>query len=572
MARRHKTVRRTRRRMSEFLLVVIAVGALILVQAGATSIAGYFALRDARAASDDLYAYVSTVTIERVSTYVGSAGALAGTLQERAGGERTAGITNTAAIASPPPAIGADERPAMRPLTAQELVTLIRPHLQISSAMLVYPDGGYLAAFRNDQGFTTIGSAGGSSVETYAQYGAGLRLLSTATRDRTRDWRESAWYGLASGSDQVSWIEPARSELAETAVAGMAVGAYDASGTLRATVLVELDIAAISAYLTGLPLGGDGEAFILSEGRRVVAAPLAYRDMLESVERDTGMAPAAEDIGLGSPAPGDDGVYEDGPHRTLDTPFGETTSLPWTLQLRADSAQLSPGLTAFQRTLTWYFAVVAALTVISGLVIVGLRRPMLRLRAHASTDPLTGLANRREFVARGDQIVDAATKRGERVVVVMMDLDRLKDVNDRLGHATGDAAIRSAAEALGSASGSRDVVARLGGDEFAVVRWLAPDDDAAAIVEAMRLRVARSLQEYAPDDDAEDSLLGATAGYAQGGQRRDTLSRLLERADDALIAGKRVARGATYRATDVGATSRTTQSGIRYPRGKSTEE
>ncbi len=326
---------------------------------------------------------------------------------------------------------------------------------------------------------------------------------------------------------------------------GLTLGAFDENGDLVATVLVEVDIAALSAYLTGLPLGGEGEAFILSHGRRVVAAPASYRDTLARVEEKTGMAPTAAGIGLPTPSVGS-GVHEDGRYRVLETAFSGADDEAWTLVLRADATKLSPGLSAFRRTLTWYFAALAALTILSGLIIIWLRKPMQRLRAHASTDPLTGLANRREFVDRGEQIVDAAIRRGESVVVMMMDLDRLKSVNDRLGHSQGDAVLRAAADALADATGSRDVAARLGGDEFAVIRWLAPGDDAEAVVEDIRGRVAESVRDVAADDADPDGGVGASVGYAVGGSRRDTLTRLLERADDALIAGKRVSRGATY--------------------------
>ncbi len=540
------------------------MGALILVQAGATSIAGYVALRDARQASDELYSYVSTVTIERVSTFVDPATTMADTIRERTGNPPPdgdgLGPNEAPAIDLPAIDMPVFELPVEGPSSTegtpsaasvfdvQDLLSLIRPVAQVASAMVAYPDGGYAAVSREGDGYVVIMADPGSGQEVVSRFGPGLHIQSTETRPRSFEPTESVWYTQGSASSAVQWLEPSRSDLTGGAVVGVSMGSFERDGTLSAVVLVEIDIAALSAYLTGLPLGGDGEAFILSADRRVVAAPLAYQDTVSRVEKETGMAPTAEDLGLGDSGTAANGVYEDGDYRVLETRFSGDAETTWTLQLRADASQLSPGLTAFQRTLTWYFTVLAALTVFSGFVIIWLRKPMLRLKAHASTDPLTGLANRREFALRGEQIVDAAVRRHEHVVVMMMDLDRLKSVNDRLGHAQGDAVIRAAAEALGEVSNSRDLAARLGGDEFALIRWLAPGEDAETVAEDVRRRVADRVREIAGEGDDADDGVGASIGFAVGGNRRDTLTRLLDRADDALIAGKQVGRGATYAA------------------------
>lgn len=100
------------------------------------------------------------------------------------------------------------------------------------------------------------------------------------------------------------------------------------------------------------------------------------------------------------------------------------------------------------------------------------------VRQEARTDPLTGVANRRALVEHVGAV--ASRPRGALLVV---DLDRFKEVNDRFGHAVGDGVIRSAAARLQGAVGGRGVVARLGGDEFAVALG---DADAQAAVAVAR--------------------------------------------------------------------------------------
>ena len=102
----------------------------------------------------------------------------------------------------------------------------------------------------------------------------------------------------------------------------------------------------------------------------------------------------------------------------------------------------------------------------------------------AATDPLTGCLNRRAFLDRLDR---AAAGTDEGWVVCLVDLDGFKGVNDRAGHAAGDAVLRAVTAALGGVVRETDTVARLGGDEFAVLAEVDPGGSEAL---AARLRDA----------------------------------------------------------------------------------
>ena len=87
----------------------------------------------------------------------------------------------------------------------------------------------------------------------------------------------------------------------------------------------------------------------------------------------------------------------------------------------------------------------------------------------ANFDPLTGLPNRRMFYDRLDQDIKKAHRDGRLLALMFLDLDRFKEVNDTLGHGTGDLLLKKVANRLGSCVRETDTVARLGGDEFTVI-------------------------------------------------------------------------------------------------------
>jgi diguanylate cyclase (GGDEF)-like protein len=111
----------------------------------------------------------------------------------------------------------------------------------------------------------------------------------------------------------------------------------------------------------------------------------------------------------------------------------------------------------------------------------------------ARRDPLTGLLNHRAFHGRLAAEAARARRYRGRLVLVLFDLDRFKETNDRLGHQEGDRLLRAFAAALAGAVRETDVAGRVGGDEFAALLLEARPGDVDAVVERLRARLPDGL-------------------------------------------------------------------------------
>ncbi len=110
----------------------------------------------------------------------------------------------------------------------------------------------------------------------------------------------------------------------------------------------------------------------------------------------------------------------------------------------------------------------------------------------SSRDPLTGLANRRNFELALTREADRVVRSGESALLLMVDIDHFKQVNDQHGHGAGDLVIRAVAQALADSVRPMDLVARVGGEEFAVLLPNCPAAFGPQVAARVRLRVART--------------------------------------------------------------------------------
>ena len=169
---------------------------------------------------------------------------------------------------------------------------------------------------------------------------------------------------------------------------------------------------------------------------------------------------------------------------------------------------------------------------------------MERLHQLATVDTLTGLHNRTLFIDRLTQAIAAAQRDPSRQVVLMlMDLDHFKEINDTLGHPVGDEILRMVGQRLRTALRDSDTIARLGGDEFAVLLPDEPDGMASAGRVVQKLRECFAI----PFRHGEDEFfLGVGIGIAIFPLHGEDVDTIMSRADVAMYSVKHTDTGYAY--------------------------
>ena len=166
-------------------------------------------------------------------------------------------------------------------------------------------------------------------------------------------------------------------------------------------------------------------------------------------------------------------------------------------------------------------------------------------RQQADLDALTGLHNRRYFYETLAREVARARRYGRRLALIVFDLDDFKEINDRVGHLTGDAVLAQVAERVRDVVRAADVACRVGGDEFAIILAESTVEDARRLYERLQTQIAAR-----PITQA--GRLRVSAGIA-GLRADDDAVALFERADGALYRAKETGKGqAVAAATEPG--------------------
>ena len=166
------------------------------------------------------------------------------------------------------------------------------------------------------------------------------------------------------------------------------------------------------------------------------------------------------------------------------------------------------------------------------------KRAEAALQSLSLIDELTGLYNRRGFLAVTEQHI-ATIRRSDKVPVILYaDLDGLKEINDSLGHHEGDRALAKAAEILKDSFRTSDIVARIGGDEFVVLAAIGADESAELVVQRLQAKFTASNERR-----NRPYSVSVSVGVAYfGDDQTDSIEELMAQADRAMYQQKRAKR------------------------------
>jgi len=212
--------------------------------------------------------------------------------------------------------------------------------------------------------------------------------------------------------------------------------------------------------------------------------------------------------------------------------LGHRAPVPWHI---ADELRRQP--------LVYAYLLVATLAITTPLGwMVGRKEDLLE--ALSVTDPLTGLANRRRLLAAFADELNRSARYGTPLALLVIDLDRLKEINDRRGHAQGDRALQLVAEALRRSCRATDLAARTGGDEFLVLAVNTTAGEALALAHRVCATVRRlGVAAAERDKPAASSAVTVSIGVADlDDVTLPTFVALHAAADAALYAAKTAGR------------------------------
>ena len=187
----------------------------------------------------------------------------------------------------------------------------------------------------------------------------------------------------------------------------------------------------------------------------------------------------------------------------------------------------------------WVQVLLGVLAAVAGALMAYSLSAHQRIRSMALHDHLTGLANRRQFKLRGQDLFALARRSGCHLTLLNIDIDDFKSINDTYGHAAGDAVLVYVANTLRRCCRESDLLARVGGDEFVV---LLPDTPAGPPLDALLDRLHAAIDVMLPGAEVPIRL-HISIGVATCSDATPTLDALMHEADEAMYRAKEKAAG-----------------------------
>lgn len=467
---------------ARLVAVANAVGVLLVIQVIVLVWGGVLAAREGRRAVDDSLAYLADVPEERVFAYA----------------QATQNVANETVKSLE------FEDPGARGLV-DTLHGAVTSRSQVDAAAVIYPDGTYAELSQSKSGrggysshVITIDQNIQLSHEL-TEYDAQMRQTSSETAALNWDPRTSGCYRGATLTLSSLWNKPAVNPLTGRVQLWVCEAARKANGEISAVVAVSTDLNELGLSLNALPSGSDGEVFLFARDRELLAVPPAMGATWQDLSKRAGTPPLGEFLGVetdkrAAPSASADVFGNHGKLVVLERGLGRD-HLDWVIHLRATEVGVNEGFTRLRSTVVAIAVGLAALTVGIGYLLSQMWRPLVNVRKVAERDPLTGLYNRHHVEARISRTMESARRGGHEAVVIMLDIDNFKELNDDLGHVAGDQALADISTVLANETRASDMAVRWGGDEFLVVLRLPTEVEAAGAVERIRAGAEEALKD-----------------------------------------------------------------------------
>lgn len=436
-------------------------------------------------------------------------------------------------------------------------------HPSIEGMFFGRPDGSALLFGRRADGLrSTIIAMRNGQRETTIRHRAvdGQDVSEWRDPSLQYDPRERFWYREAIASNAPIWTNVYPFWSSRVPGISAAVAIHDADDRLLGVLGVDVRIDELSAYLADIPNAATGTAAILDEKLNAVAFSDLQRlqvhldnERMPSLDQvadrplhalfgivDSMTAPP-EELTDGFTRLQVDGVEHLGLMRPISLADGK---MNWVMLVQVPADEYSGGI---RQQIRDKVRLVLLSVLLPGLfaiaVIYRLTQSVYSMHRDATIDHLTGALGRSEFERQLAESVDGRrdSDRQSKLILMALDLDGFKRVNDRHGHKVGDEVLRIVVERLCRRVRHTDLVGRIGGDEFVVAMRI----DAAIDPVEMARKVRASVTRKPFETSAGEQYVGMTAGVATL-ESGESWQSLIERADHALVTGKTIGKNRCY--------------------------